>query len=516
MTSFNDILIPALGVQAVQDAFKRAMAQNEELFHGDRQRLVDFYISQQTDEDSYLRDHFNKEPDPNKPADYPHNLILSQLNITSKIIDKKAKNYIYQPVRKIDGEVVEEYADLLLGGGIKTSSKLMDRFTWLLGDHCVVVIADAKTGRLRFDNPPYYRPIFQEGDAMNPVGVVYPVGQVRNTKGEWVQGWQYWDAESQILFEESSWEIIKQEDNPHGCFNVLFTHRMKPFNGHWTRDAQDLVDTNRDINIIMTSANNAFRRLGFPNLAVIGIDEEHAGDTVKDGSTAPKPAVKTGFDRILRVSNNGPEGTAVDLKYLDPAVDWSQIMVLIKDKLEMLSATWNVDIRWTVGGDIASGVALKILSVDNRDDLNEMKEIYEEYFEVPLYEKILEMQEKVSFISGIPKGKLTLDWAEEEYIESPTERNQRLEGEIALNLTNAVDLIKEDNPDLDDAAALKQLIRNIKINRLLKKSEAKGGEIMDLLSGNFGERDTFTLDVEEVTNLLNEGETAPAEEDEPA
>jgi hypothetical protein len=180
-------------------------------------------------------------------------------------------------------------------------------------------------------------------------------------------------------------------------------------------------------------------------------------------------------------------------------------MGLVRTKLEMLASTWNVDFRLTVGGDIASGVALKILSVDNRDDLNEMKELYEEYFEVPLYEKILVMQERVQFISGIPKGDLTLDWAEEEYIESPTERNQRLQGEIDMNLTNAVDLIKEDNPDLDDEAALRQLIKNIKINRLLRNEKASGGEIMDALRLDFATEGSFEVLVADAESAIAGG-----------
>jgi hypothetical protein len=526
--TYNDIIIPDLATETVQAAFRSAMARNEMMFRDNRTQLVDFYVSQQTDEDHYLKAYFNKETRPGKEPDYPHNLVLSQMNFTGKIIDKKAKNYRQQPVRKVDGRVAENYTELLIAGGIKTSSKLMDRFTWLLGDHCVVIVADANTQKIRIDNPTYYRPIFESGNQVDPVGVIYPIGRVLNNQGAWVQGWQYWDAETQQILEESTWNPIGEVlDNPHGCFNVIFTHRMKPFRGHWTRDAQDLIDTNRDINILITSINNAFRRVGFPNLAIIGMEAPRATDTfrsTRDGSipigtntTSPEaPAVKVGFDQAMYVSGKNPDSPAPDVKYLIPGVDWNQLVGVVTSKIEMLASTWNVDIRWSLGGDMASGIALKVLSVDNREDVSDMQELYEEYFEIPLHEKLLTIQDNVEWIKGVEAGRLTIDWPEEQFLESPNERVQRYEKEIELNLTNSIDIIKDENPDLDDAAALKQYLRNVKINRMLKsQAGGSGDDIMDALMGNFDERGRFDGMVNDLNKEFGVAGATPAGEPNP-
>ena len=486
MTTYNDIIIPQLGVEAVTKTLAAYFAENEVTFRNDRQRLVDYYLSQQTDEDRYLKAYFNKEQDPKAAARYPHNLILSQVNVTAKLIDKKAKNYIRQPIRKINGKTDDRYDKVLLQGGIKSTSKLIDRFTWLLGDHCVVVIADRRTKKLRFYNPPYYRPIFGEEDSENPTAVIYPVGKVRNQKGEWVQGWQYWDETTQTLYEEGTWNVIKTEDNPHGCFNVFFTHRMKPFMGFWTRDAADLVDTNRDVNVVLTSLNNAVRYQGFPLLKAAGVAKPGQGED----------PIEVGFDSIVFCTSPTAE-ERIDIDYIYPNVQWASLFQTLKDRLEMLSTTWNVNIRWSVGGDIQSGVALKILSIDDLDDRSEMAELYEEYFEVPMYDKVRAISSKVDFVKEIPQGDLTLDWPEEENIETPTERVSRQQGEISLNLTNAIAIMMEGNPDLSPEDAVREYIKNVKVNRLLR-SGGSGNDLASLLSGDVD----MDAQIAEVTQLF--------------
>lgn len=472
--SYADINIPNLTLeqlssQTIQKAFKDALENNEMGWHNNREQLIDFYMSQQTDKDEYCKDYFNIETDPLKDPDYPHNLILSQCNITAKIIDKKAKNYIKQPIRLIDGQANKIYDGLLLDSGIKSQSKLIDRMTWLLGDNCTVIVADANTKKIRLDCPIYYRSVFAEGDNKNPIGVCYSVGIVRNKKGELVEGWAYWDAERYILFEGQTWNVLKDEINPHGCFNAVFTHRMKPLLSHWTKDAQDLVDANRDVNVALTSINNAIRYMGFPVPVGIGVD--------------PKEAVKVKFrfDKLIAIAPSPTGEAQVDLRLLQPSVDWLGLINTIKFRVELLALTWNVDIRWDISGNLASGVALKILSIDNREDVNEMAELYEEYFEVPLFEKIKTISTKIDWMQEIKGNKLTLDWIEEDFIETPTEKRQRLDTEIKYNLTNPVDELKSDNPDLSDEDAVRSYLRNVAINKRVQSNELSFESLMAAL-----------------------------------
>lgn len=467
MKSYNDTIIPALGVEAVQKTLVQTLDANESMFKANREQLVDFYFSQQTDKDEYLRDFFNRETDPNEDPDYPHNLVLTQRNITAKIINAKAKNYIVQPVRELDGEDSDSYNEMLLNGGIKTSSKLVNRLTWLLGDNCVVIIADKNTQKIRIDNPPYYRPIFNGTDRTNPVAVIYPIGLVRNKKNEMVEGWQYWDAESSVIFEGGVWEVISKEDNPHGCFNVLFTHRMKPFRGHWTQDAQDLIDANRDINVALTSINNALRYQGFPILAALGISPEEA------------KKVKIGFDKLIGITASA-EGATIGLDFVYPSVDWDKLINVVKFQMESIALTWNVNINWNLEGDISSGIALEIKSIDNTDDKNEMCELLEEYFEIPLFEKIKIISRNIEWMQEIKSDKLVLDWQESHNFESQEERAKRLETDISLNLTNPIDELMLLNPDLTEEEAMKKYKRNIEMNSLSgdKKPADRASQIL--------------------------------------
>ncbi len=458
-TTYNEIVIANLSATEIEKAFKNALEDNELTWHNERGMLVDFLYAQQTDKDEYLKSYFNIETDPNKEPDYPHNLILTQTNITAKVIGQKAKSYKLQPIRMIDGKPSDDYTELLLGAGVKSTNKLIDRLTWLLGDHCVVVIADATTKKLRFDNPLYYRPVFKDGDNVNPVGVTYPIGVVRNQKRELVEAWNYWDAEQHLVLESGTWNILKQEPNPHGCFNAIFTHRTKPFRSHWTQDASDLVCANRDINVILTAINNAARLQGFPTLAAIGME-------VKDASK-----VKQRFDKLFVVAP-GLDNQTTDLKYLNSGTDWNQLVGLVKSRIEMAATTWNVDIRWNLEGQISSGVALKILSVDNLSDISDTQELYEEYLEVPLFEKLKAIGQNVEWVPEIAGKTLTLDWQEEPFIETPSERSARLKTDIEQNLTNPIDELKAENPDLNDEEAARRYLRNVAVNRIASQGQA--------------------------------------------
>jgi hypothetical protein len=463
--NINNLIVPDIGIQTLNKVFTEYLTDVNLNFQQNRQQLLDFYMSQQYDQLSYLKSYFERK-NPDGTTGYPHNLILTQLNITSKIIDKKAKCYQSQPVRMIDGSVNEDYNQLLLDGGIKSTSKQMDAFTWLLGDVCTIFIADADTKKLKFLNPPYYIPVFDKMDNINPVGVMYPCGLI-DSSGKNVEGWVYWDAEKYVLY-DSTWNVIEQSDNVHGVFNAIFTHRVKPFLGHYTKDAQDLIDTNRDVNIALTAFNNALRISGFPVWVALG---------VKEG----QKEIEISFDRLIMLFAD-LEKNSQDFKAVNPGFDFTGILQSIKTRCELLATTWNIQFE-IVGSINLSGLAIKILTEDHSNDVNNMKELYEEYFEVPLFEKLKIASTKIGWMTEITGKQLTCDWAEEQFYETPTEKLNRLKTEIELNLTTAIEEIKKRNPDLDDEAAIEKYISNAALNKKLSTGQITEEEALDIILG---------------------------------
>jgi hypothetical protein len=479
--NINNLIVPDIGIQTLNQVFTEYLTDINASFQLNRQQLIDFYMSQQTDKDSYLKDYFKRKNADGTPG-YPENLVLTQLNITSKIIDKKAKCYQSQPVRMIDGSVDEEYNKLLLDGGIKSTSKQMDVFTWLLGDVCTIFIADAKTKKLKFLNPPYYIPVFDKMDNINPVGVMYPCGLI-DASGKNVEGWVYWDAEKYLLY-DSTWKVLEQSENVHGVFNAIFTHRIKPFLGHYTKDAQDLIDTNRDVNIALTAFNNALRISGFPVWVALG---------VKDG----QKEIQISFDRLIMLFAD-LEKNSQDFKAVNPGFDFVGILTSIKTRCELLATTWNIQFE-IVGSISLSGLAIKILTEDHSNDVNNMKELYEEYFEIPLFEKLKIASTKIDWIPKITGEQLTCDWAEEEFYETPTEKLNRLKTEIELNLTTAIEEIKKRNPDLDDETAIAKYMSNAALNKKLSSGQITEEEALDIILGNKIDE----IDNTEINNEVN-------------
>jgi hypothetical protein len=304
---------------------------------------------------------------------------------------------------------------------------------------------------------------------------MYPIGLYANSNGKLVYAWNYWDAENHAILENQTWEPLLKEPNPLGTLNAIFTHRMKPSRSHWTRDAQDLIDANRDIDIAMTSMNNAVRYLGFPILAALGMSPKEVGN------------IKLRFDQVLIVEPGVDPSAKYDLKFLYPSVDWDKLIMAVKSKIGIVAEMWNVVVRFEIAGTIGSGIMLKILSVDNRTDIGSMMELYEEYFEVPLFEKLKTMSGRVSWLNGISGTKLSLDWPEEPFIQTPAEEAQATQAKIQSNLTNPIDEIMSENPDLDEAAAIKQYVRNVKINSIVAKTPPEGlteESILSILASN--------------------------------
>ena len=495
----QNITIPNLTLEDIagktlEEALKTYILALDAKQQEDRERLVDFYMSQQLDKDTYLKQYFNTQVDENGEDQFPFNLILSQVNLTAKIIDRKAKAYKRQPVRSVDGKENTDYNELLADAGIKTTDKLIDAFTWLLGDVCLVIIADEAKKALRFDVPYYYRPIFKQGDAINPVGVMYPVGLVTKEDGNQVEGWMYWDAKSSFLLESGTWDIIKQTDNPenknyHGTFNAVFTHKTKPFRGHWTKDANDLVDMNRDVNIAMTSINNAVRYHGFPILAALGVDPEKFKDIV------------VRFDQGIAVAADPTGKTTVDLKMLIPAVNWDGLWNSVKTRISITTATWGINVKFELAGTLGSGIALKILDIENSDDIEDIRELYEEFLEKPLFEKVKIISTKIGWMKKITGEKLSLDWPSEQSVETEDERSKRIETDVKNNLSNPIQELQRVNPDLDDDEAARIYLRNVKMNALLSSGKATESAILDILSG---------IADGEVQDLLEEPAPAPS------
>lgn len=465
-----NVSLPDLPTQILAATLKKHLDELEEMYRANRQQLMDFYLAQQTDNEKYLRKYFDINTDPSKGAEYPHNLILSQVNLTAKIIDKKARAYRRQPVRLIDGKRSDEYDRLLLEGGIKSTAKLIDRFTWLLGDVCTMIIADESTERLRFDVPPYYRPFFDGDNTVDPVAVMYPIGKVLGNKNELVSGWLYWDESHEILFEEGTWNVLSDKENVHRTFNAIFTHRIKPFKSHWTKDAQDVVDMNRDVNVALTSLNNAIRYHGFPILAGIGVDPKDAKN------------VKIRFDQMIAVAAD-PAGRTVNLQLLVPSVNWEGMINTIKARIEMVTATWNVNIKWEISGTIGSGIALKILDVDNSDDIEDVRELYEEFLEEPMLRRVQAIGKAVSWVKEIPGRSIALDWPSEQTVETEDERAKRMETDIKNNLSNPITEMIRQNPDLDQRSAVREYLRNLKINRMLASADATEEGVLAILRG---------------------------------
>ena len=449
---YRPISIPNIGKEAVVRALRESQATTDTSMFNERETLIDMYEGCQTDKDQYLKSFFNKETDTMKAPDYPHNLFLTYSNITQKLINEKCKLYKSQPLRQVNGVEAEKYEEMLEDAFVSTTSKMCDRYNYLLGVIVLAVNPSSSEKKIVFDIiTNNYKLFVLEKDPFRPVGILY---RTMSQDKDGSEIWQYADSEKYIQF-NSLWNVLKEEDNPVKYFNYIYVPSTKPIRSLYTKDAADIVNANQAINVILTSINNALRLQGFPQMVVTGLTEEEAKN------------IKTGFDRAITISGATSGTTPADVKYITSEADFEQLFEMIKQQFSLIASIHNLQIEYLITGNIASGIQLRILKISDLEDRQDRIDLFKEYFERPLYEICKAIGQNVDGFEKIEEGDLSVDFNDIEFPKEAAEDQAQWEFDLKTGAKSLIDYLKWLNPDLSDEDAEKQLDTNFQINKRL-------------------------------------------------
>lgn len=425
------MIIPDLGRDAVIRAIKSVIGRADDKNLKRRMKFVDFY---EGEHEQYVKKHFKNGPQ----------LPMYTANITKRMVNARSLVYKESPTR-----VNDKYNEII-SNDLDSKCRQLEKLTFLLG---TMAFKSSWTESLEYDLIPYFWPMFLQGET-KPCAVFYPLANMGD-KSERI--YEYWSDEEHFRFNEKG-EIIYLEDegmNPYGVMPVSFVHRSPEIvDEFFQAGASDIVSANEHIDIL-------FQEL------MIAARIDSLGIKYASGVRDDTP-IKAGVDEVILL----PDGVTLGrLEGGNP----EKIINIIKTVIQSTALNNHLVARF-VDSEARSGVALK---VENLENFEERKASVNDIW-LPFEKKRFEIDRTIAASHGVQiSEEYHVDFAEPESVLSPDEQRNEWDWLLSKGLISKRDILKQMNPDLDEAEVDKILGE-------VKEEEAEpqqGLGLSELLSG---------------------------------
>ena len=399
-------------------------------------KYLDYYTGTETQK--YIKNFFD--------TDAFREIPQYSANITKKFINKMSRLYTVGAKRSPKGI----YEDMTMKKNVKM--KHIEKMTKLLGTVAVGVFYKEKDDKKYFEYVPvyYFMPFFDDNDVFNPYAITYPnfmpVDDVYNNDK---MTYSYYDSERYIKYDQEG-KILEEVANESGVFPFVFFHREDQIDSFFVEGANDIISANEHINITMTEMQ-------------LGLRYQMFGQPVASGIIADQNVARAGSNEILMLGENG------NFDIVSPKGNIESVIENIKLQLELVALNNHLYITFSdTGGEVPSGIALKIKDVERMEDYQDDKEMFR-IFEHKMYM----VEEAIASYNNIrlPKSDdFMIDFYDIEY--PMTTQDQILQNNFDLqnNLTTQAHILMKNNKDLDLEAAVEQIAQNKEINQLLSGS----------------------------------------------
>tara|TARA_R100000353_G_scaffold175743_2_gene146963 strand:- start:2963 stop:4321 length:1359 start_codon:yes stop_codon:yes gene_type:complete len=396
-------------------------------------KYLDYYSGTETDK--YTKKYFDSEAFQEIPQ--------YQANITKKFVNKMSRLYTVGAKRNA-GKMYDTLTE-------KKNFKMkhIEKMTKLLGTIAVGVFFDEKNEKQSFQYVPvyYFMPFFDD-DMFEPYAITYPnfmpVNDAYNTDK---MTYSYYDRDKYIKFDQDG-NILEEISNESGIFPFIFFHREEQIDSFFVEGANDIISANEHINITMTEMQ-------------LGLRYQMFGQPVASGVMADQNLARAGSNEILMLGDNGK------FEIVSPQGNIDAVIENIKLQLELVALNNHLYITFSdTGGEVPSGIALKIKDVERMEDYQDDKEMFR-VFEHKLYEKEYEIALFNDIKLQNPEN-FKIDFYDVEY--PMTIQDQILQDEFLLkhNLTTEPDILMRDNKDLSFKDAVAKIKENKELNKELR------------------------------------------------
>ena len=396
--------------QIIQESIKdlklsHAQARRREIY-----KLIDYYSGTETQK--YISRYFD--------ADAFREIPLYSANFTKRFINKMSRIYNVGANRNVGSR----YDELTITKDARM--KHIEKMTRLVGTVATQVIY--RDGDMpHFDyRPVYYFDVHMGDNPFVPQAITYPilhnVNEVYDTRK---LEYAYWDANIYAHFDEDG-NIMNEYEHGYGVIPFVFTHRENQIDSFFVEGANDIVECNEQVNITMTELQ-------------LGLRFQMFGQPYVTGVYSDKGMKRTGSDQILDL----PEGSTFGIASPGGSID--SVIESVKFQVDLVAQNNHLYVQFAQdGGEVPSGIALKIKDLERFEDYQDDIELWRMY-EHELYH----VERAIAGYNGINlPNELKLDFIEPEY--PKTVQDQILLDNHALqnNLTTQPEMLVKQNKDL--------------------------------------------------------------------
>jgi hypothetical protein len=319
--------------------------------------------------------------------------------------------------------------------------KHIERMTRLIGSVATqVVFVDGENPHFDY-RPIYYFDVHLGNDPFRPEAIMYPIlGNVDDMSYVEKPRYAYFDNAIYAEYDEKG-NIIEEYEHGYGILPFMFTHRENQLDSFFVDGADDIVSCNEHVNITMTELQ-------------LGLRFQMFGQPYVTGLQADKRLERAGSDTILDL----PEGSVFDI--VAPEADLQSVIETVKFQVDLVAQNNHLYVQFAQdGGEVPSGIALKIKDLERFEDYQDDLELWKMY-EHDLYK----VEKEIAEYNGIRlPNSLKLDFNEPEYPKTMQDQISYNTYRLQNNLITQPKLMMEENDDLtlEEATAIVEQNRAI-------------------------------------------------------
>ena len=397
--------------QIIADSIKEYKLAQSRARRREIYKLIDYYAGTETQK--YIQGYFD--------ADAFREIPVYSANFTKRFINKMSRIYNVGANRNVnptyDALTVKKDARM----------KHIEKMTRLVGSVATQVIYRDDLDAPCFDyRPVYYFDVHMEDNPFVPKAITYPIlHNVNDVYDTTKLQYAYWDSNMYAHYDEDG-NIMSEYEHGYGVIPFVFTHRENQIDSFFVDGACDIVDCNEQVNITMTELQ-------------LGLRFQMVGQPWVTGVYSDKAMKRTGSDSILDL----PEGASFGIA--SPGGNIQSVIESVKFQVDLVAQNNHLYVQFAQdGGEVPSGIALKIKDLERFEDYQDDIELWRMY-EHELYS----IEKAIASYNGVSlPNELKLDFIEPEY--PKTVQDQILMENHALqhNLTTQPQLLQKYNKDL--------------------------------------------------------------------
>ena len=419
--------------QIIQESVKEFKQSQQRARREHVRKLIDYYCGSNTG--NYISQYFD--------ADAFREVPCYEANFTKRFVNKMSRIYTVGANRNVGNA----YSNLTVMKDARM--KHIERMTRLIGSVATqVVFIDDDMPHFDY-RPIYYFDVHLGSNPFKPEAIIYPVlSNVDDVSYAEKMQYAYWDNAIYALYDEDG-NILDEYEHGYGVMPFVFTHRENQLDSFFVDGADDIVSCNEHVNITMTELQ-------------LGLRFQMFGQPYVTGLQADKRLERAGSDTILDL----PEGSIYDI--VSPDADLQSVIETVKFQVDLVAQNNHLYVQFAQdGGEVPSGIALKIKDLERFEDYQDDIELWKMY-EHELYH----VEREIADYNGIKlPDSLKLDFNEPEYPKTMQDQilwdNHRLQN----NLITRPKLMVEYNDDLSLNEAERIVAENESVNGVVTPNE---------------------------------------------